>query len=135
MARQLAAAHGAELVIVHVVSDAALWSEGLMSSTDVEKVLESTRERAALEVERLAGEARAAGLRARGAVRTGSAWREVVDLATDERADLLVVGTHGRGGVQRTLLGSVADRMVRLAPCPVLTVREARAGAVPVGLA
>jgi nucleotide-binding universal stress UspA family protein len=45
-------------------------------------------------------------------------------LATDERADLIVIGTHGRGGVDRALLGSVADRMVRLAPCPVLTVRE-----------
>ncbi|MGH7400110.1 MAG: universal stress protein, partial [Candidatus Rokuibacteriota bacterium] len=63
-------------------------------------------------------------LTARPALRTGAAHREVVALATDERADLIVIGTHGRGGVDRALLGSVADRVVRLAPCPVLTVRE-----------
>jgi nucleotide-binding universal stress UspA family protein len=49
---------------------------------------------------------------------------EIVALATDERADLVVIGTHGRGGVNRALLGSVADRVVRLSPCPVLTIRE-----------
>jgi nucleotide-binding universal stress UspA family protein len=47
-----------------------------------------------------------------------------VALARDERADLVVIGTTGRGGLNRALLGSVADRVVRLAPCPVLTVRE-----------
>jgi nucleotide-binding universal stress UspA family protein len=47
-----------------------------------------------------------------------------VALAVDERADLVVIGTHGRGGIDRALLGSVADRVVRLARCPVLTVRE-----------
>jgi nucleotide-binding universal stress UspA family protein len=125
LARRLAAAHGAELVIAHAVSDAPLWSEGLMSAGDVERVLESMRERAAAELERLAAEARAGGVQARGVVRQGPAWREIVDLATDERADLVVVGTHGRGGVQRALMGSVADRVLRLAPCPVLTVREA----------
>jgi nucleotide-binding universal stress UspA family protein len=49
---------------------------------------------------------------------------EILALAQDERADLVVIGTRGRGGINRALLGSVADRVVRLAPCPVLTVRE-----------
>ena len=62
---------------------------------------------------------------ARGrALRTGVPHEEIVALAQDERADLIVIGTHGRGGINRALLGSVADRVVRLAPCPVLTVRE-----------
>jgi nucleotide-binding universal stress UspA family protein len=68
--------------------------------------------------------ARAEGLSARVALRTGVAHQEIVALATDERADAIVIGTHGRGGIDRALLGSVADRVVRLAPCPVLTVRE-----------
>lgn len=47
----------------------------------------------------------------------------IVQLASDVGADLVVVGTHGRQGVERFLLGSVAERVVRLAPCPVLIVR------------
>jgi nucleotide-binding universal stress UspA family protein len=75
----------------------------------------------------LVREARAKGLEARAAVRTGVAHQEIVALALDERADLIVIGTHGgthgRGGINRVLLGSVADRVIRLAPCAVLTVR------------
>ena len=54
------------------------------------------------------------------------AWRlaEIVRLASEEHAELVIMGTHGRGGVSRVLLGSVADRVIRTAPCPVLTVRK-----------
>lgn len=52
------------------------------------------------------------------------AYREIVTLAREDEADLIVVATLGRGGIARALLGSVANRLVRLAPCPVLTVRE-----------
>lgn len=49
---------------------------------------------------------------------------EIVRLAGDARADLIVMGTHGRGGLARLLLGSVAEHVMRTAPCPVLTVRQ-----------
>ena len=55
--------------------------------------------------------------------RSGSPFVEIVRLAKDENADLLIVGTHGRGAVAHMLLGSVAERVVRKAPCPVLTIR------------
>jgi nucleotide-binding universal stress UspA family protein len=45
-------------------------------------------------------------------------------VATDEGVDYIVIGTEGRGGLERALLGSVADRVVRTAPCPVVTVRQ-----------
>jgi len=48
----------------------------------------------------------------------------IVDYAKSERVDLIVAGTHGRGGVAHLLMGSVAERVVRTAPCPVLTVRH-----------
>jgi nucleotide-binding universal stress UspA family protein len=72
------------------------------------------------EHEKWASAARAQGM----IVRTGSAHEEIVNLATDERADLIVMGTHGRTGLNRVLLGSVADRVIRFALCPVLTVRK-----------
>jgi len=63
---------------------------------------------------------------ARGRVLTpvGSPFVELVRAAKDEDADLIVVGTHGRGAIAHILLGSVAERVVRKAHCPVLTVRE-----------
>jgi nucleotide-binding universal stress UspA family protein len=57
-------------------------------------------------------------------VRTHSPGREIAQLAVDLDADLVVVGTHGRSGLARLLLGSVAHAVVNLAPCPVLVVRE-----------
>ena len=54
----------------------------------------------------------------------GSAFAEIVRTARAEDVDLIVIGTHGRGAVAHMLMGSVAERVVRKAPCPVLTVRE-----------
>lgn len=54
----------------------------------------------------------------------GSAWKQILQVAIDVQADLIVVGTHGRAGVKRLLLGSVAEGVVRKASCPVLVVRE-----------
>jgi nucleotide-binding universal stress UspA family protein len=92
--------------------------------TQIRPVYEGARKWAGGALEDWVAKARAEGLNARATLRTGVPYQEVVALATDERADLIVIGTHGRGGIDRALLGSVADRVVRLAPCPVLTVRE-----------
>ena len=51
--------------------------------------------------------------------------KDIVRLATEVQADLIVLGTHGRRGMSHLLVGSVAERVVRTAPCPVLTVRRA----------
>jgi len=59
------------------------------------------------------------------AVHTGVAFVEIVDYVRAEKIDLVVMGTHGRGGLEHILLGSVAEKVVRRAPCPVLTIRPA----------
>lgn len=52
---------------------------------------------------------------------------KIVEIAGDKQADLIVMGTHGRTGIQHLLIGSVAERVVRLAPCPVMVIpRETR---------
>ncbi len=56
-------------------------------------------------------------------VAVGTPWREIVETAADVHADLVLVGTHDRDGIASTLLGSVAQTVVRKAPCPVLVVR------------
>lgn len=66
---------------------------------------------------------REAGLAARGQVLHGDARECLIEVATQERADLLVVGSHGRSGLGKLLLGSVASHLVAHAPCHVLVVR------------
>jgi universal stress protein A len=127
LARRVAAKAGGELILTHVLTETPLYGEGPFSMRAVRQVYEAARKWAEGALEDWVAKARAEGLSARAALRTGVAYAEIVALATDERADLIVIGTHGRGGVDRALLGSVADRVVRLAPCPVLTVREPRA--------
>jgi len=59
---------------------------------------------------------------------SGAAWDQIVAVARkDPDIELIVIGTHGRTGVQRALIGSVAERVVRHAPCLVMVVRPARA--------
>jgi nucleotide-binding universal stress UspA family protein len=55
-------------------------------------------------------------------------YAEILDYASAHQVDLIVMGTHGRGGVSHMLLGSIAERIVRRAPCPVLTVRRPQHG-------
>jgi nucleotide-binding universal stress UspA family protein len=58
------------------------------------------------------------------ATQIGSPFLEILRYASEESVDLIVIGTHGRGPIGHMLLGSVAERVVRRAPCPVLTVRH-----------
>jgi nucleotide-binding universal stress UspA family protein len=71
-----------------------------------------------------ADEARQRGIRVRTLVRRGAPSAEMVRLASGEHAELVIMGIHGRGGVSRVLLGGVVERVIRTAPCPVLTVRK-----------
>jgi nucleotide-binding universal stress UspA family protein len=76
--------------------------------------------------ESLAGAAARARDRGAGVVETeladGTTWSEIIRIANQRGCDLIVMATHGRGGVPRFLLGSVADKVVRKATCPVLTI-------------
>lgn len=56
----------------------------------------------------------------------GNPWREIVDLAKKRKMDLIIIGTHGHTGLKHALLGSVAEKVVRHASCPVLTVRTGK---------
>ena len=121
MAKRLGAAVGAELIVCHIVPEPLRYGQGVYAGDPADDVARAWVKAA---LDDLVEQARAEGLEARACLRRGLAYQEIVALARDERADLIVIGTHGRAGMSRMLLGSVTDRVVRLAPCPVLTVRE-----------
>jgi universal stress protein A len=121
---RLARASGATLLLLHVVPEAHLYGRGRVRLDELLR-LEASRVAAARRatadrISRL----RSGGARIEGLVRSGSAAAQIMAVARRARCDLIVMGTRGRSALARSLLGSVADRVVREAPCPVLTVRS-----------
>jgi nucleotide-binding universal stress UspA family protein len=85
---------------------------------------EVARAIAGAQLKELTAQAQKAGIRELHAhVGIGNPAHEIVELAGKAKFDLIVMGTHGRGGLTHALLGSVAEKVVRQAPCPVVTVR------------
>jgi len=124
LAQRIASTLGSEVVLVHVFVEPPLYGEPPLTPDATWQVFEKARKWVEEELEKWAAAARKKEAAVRPVIRMGSAPEQIVELATSERADLVVMGTHGRGGVSRVLLGSVADRVIRLAPCAVLTVRK-----------
>src|SRR5687767_881938 len=121
LARRLARAVGAEVVLLHAFVEAPLYSESAFAAERVREAYAAGRTWVAGQLARWAANAQQEGLTVRTLLRSGGvAHEEIVDAARVEGADLIVIGTHGYGGVDRLLLGSVADRVLRRASCPVL---------------
>jgi nucleotide-binding universal stress UspA family protein len=89
-----------------------------------DRVPEDTRAALERDLRRVLTARRASDVRVEIVMRKGHVVREILAQAQASRADLVVIGSHGRGGVQRLVLGSVAEKVLRLANCPVLTVRS-----------
>lgn len=123
---ELARANQAELVLVHVLAPVApMMSDGYISPKMYEELQASTRAQGNKELATLVAKAEKAGVRARPLLREGIAHDQIVRAARARRADLIVIGTHGRTGLAKLFLGSVAGRVVASARCPVMTVRGA----------
>jgi nucleotide-binding universal stress UspA family protein len=135
LAIELARTHGAELSLLHVSdlppnleADARITSPDGAASM---RVADYVTRGAATRLEAVAKPAREAGLRVSVRAVTGDVATEILRTADEQAASALVIGTHGRTGLSHLLLGSVAEKVVRAAKVPVVTVRlpgpEARA--------
>lgn len=117
----LARPWNATITLLHLVESAP--AGFLMEGGPARQTLGLWRAKAAQKLAELqrarAGEARFG----RALVKSGKAWAGIVQVAEKLPADLVVMGTHGHSGLKLAWLGSVAERVVRQAPCPVLTVR------------
>lgn len=117
-ALELASVHNAVVHGLYVVDTGNFATLPLETSWDgVTGVLQEEGEHAIEEFERLAGDQRV-----ETAIEKGSPSEEIVEYARRENCDTIVMGTHGRAGINRLLLGSVAERVVRASPVPVVTV-------------
>jgi nucleotide-binding universal stress UspA family protein len=119
-ALDLAEKLNARVTVVHAYEIPVYgFPEGLAFTPEVTGRIEAVSRKA---LDGLVEHARRPGLEIKGVLRLGPAWSEISAAATESKADLIVIGTHGRRGFAHALLGSVAEKVVRSAPCPVLTV-------------
>ena len=124
--REFARTFNARLDVLHVVENIlsrGLGAEGYVASYP--ELQQEVEEAARRRLEAAVTAADRAELRARAVLLTSNSPAfTIAAYARDEKIDLIVMGTHGRGAFAHLLMGSVAERVVRTAPCPVLTVRH-----------
>lgn len=117
---ELAAYCDATLYVVSVIDASAASGVPEAQTAPIQEIMEDAAQKA---VEAAADRARNRGVAVETMVRNGSVHGEILQAAVDADVDLIVMGTHGRSGLDRLLLGSVADRVIRQASQPVLVKR------------
>jgi len=121
---EMAKASRGQLLIAHVLSPVVpVAGEGYISPKVYDEIATSSRTWAQRKLVKLLAQVKKAGVRASGTLLEGIAHEQIVRFARSKRVDVIVMGTHGRSGLAKLFLGSVAGRVVAAATCPVLTVR------------
>jgi nucleotide-binding universal stress UspA family protein len=122
LAVDLASKLGSSVEFVHVVQPPVYvgWEDSPAGLAATAQLLEQTRERAEQQLKAAAEKFSARGTQVHWQLQDGSPHQQIAELS--KQVDLVVMGTHGRTGLPHLLLGSVAERVVRTASCPVLTV-------------
>jgi nucleotide-binding universal stress UspA family protein len=120
---RLAARDGAEVVAVHVIDEESVADLARYADRPVEEIVERMRQNGEGYLEELRAIARRHGVQVRGEVQVGIPHRTLLKLAAEVGADLIVMGTVGRKGPRRVLIGSVTERVIAHSPVPVLVVK------------
>jgi len=124
-AKELARRERAECILIHVVAPVrAIPPSGppAHSGLEMSGVMQELEASARSSLDDMVASMIAEGIRARGMVVQGTPAEEIATAAETEKADVIVIATHGWTGWRRFVFGSVAEKMVRLASCPVLTI-------------
>jgi nucleotide-binding universal stress UspA family protein len=120
---ELAKANRAELLLVHVLAPLVLPTDGYVAPKVYDEMNAAAQADGRKHLDALMKKAKQAGARVRGLLLEGLPHERIAHAARSQKADVVVVGTHGRTGFSRFFLGSVASRVLAVSPCPVLTVR------------
>ena len=110
----------AEVTLVHIVEQMVYPGDWMYPPLAVSDFATEKREQM---IGRLRTLDAGSGIKTQHMVRLGRAWQEVTEIAREQKSDLIILATHGYTGLKHVLLGSVAEKIVRHAPCPVLSVR------------
>ena len=124
-AMQLALEQGAEVIVYNVISEDGEWFDKNDELNPVKALVPQQRQRLAEFVKESCADF-LDQLKVKEVVEVGVPYRDIVRKAADENADLIVMSTHGRTGLEQVMLGSVTAKVVARATCPVLSLRPAR---------
>ena len=119
----LARDYEAKLILLYVIQDISIAEWYIPSSLSVTDLIEDMQKSAWNEMEKWGAEAAVKIKDVEKMVVRGVPFVEIIKIAKEKNADLLVIGTHGRTGIDHMLFGSTAEKVVRKASCPVLTVK------------
>lgn len=125
-ARDLVKPFNAEVVLIHVVEPIyyAAPADMYMTSPNLASIIDEQQRLAAQQLKRIAGDLEKKGHRVRTVLKNGSPAQIIIDTAQHTGTDLIIMATHGHTGLAHLFMGSVAEKVVRTAACPVLTVRS-----------
>lgn len=121
-AKSLAEKYGASIYILHVLENIPVLAIHALDLT-LERIEKNMTENAKIQLEKIVKENLKTKNKVQIFIRKGVVDDEIVKFADEKKIDLIVMGTHGRTGIEYTLLGSIAEKIVRKAKCPVLTVK------------
>lgn len=115
----------AKLILLYVIQDISIAEWYIPSSLSAADLVEDMQKSAAKEMDKWQAEAKQHLKDVEALVLRGVPFVEIIKTAKDKKADMIVIGTHGRTGIDHMLFGSTAEKVVRKSHCPVLTVRIA----------
>lgn len=120
---ELASKVGAELTVLHVWQMPVYAFPVVGTSIQVAELGKSIEKSAQQALDEMVKEHEGQGVTIRTVLRVGTPWEQILEVAREIDADMIVMATHGRKGVPRALLGSVAEKVIRMSSVPVLTFR------------
>jgi nucleotide-binding universal stress UspA family protein len=122
-ATDLAKHYNAKLYILHIIYDIARATDSHIPHISADELYKEMSEWAQKEIESCCVEETRGIPNVKKVVLKGVPYEEIINFAAKEKIDMIVMGTYGRVGLERFIFGSTAERVVRRAPCPVMTVR------------